>query len=218
MAWRRQSRPRSRGRAGSVASATRSTWRPPAAKASSAPRQRDDDRQHQQEPAARDRLHDRGWMGHHGSAGSLPVLGRCVSARNVAEPVAWNRRSSRRNRQRCRRKRQRPWPVMTSACGTGSPPNPAAAPLCATTPKNVNTPEPMRLKARILRSGCGFVITPIEPETHGHGCAKPEHDRRAHDQASRSGGPATSRPSVTAIVRIIANSMARISGLAYAIG
>jgi hypothetical protein len=51
-------------------------------------------------------------------------------------------------------------PVMTSACGTGSLPNPAAAPLRATTPKNRKTPVPRRLKARIFRSGCGFVIMP----------------------------------------------------------
>ena len=56
----------------------------------------------------------------------------------------------------------------------------------------------------------------IEAETCSHGGAQPEHGRGAHEPASRSGGPATSRPSVTAIVRVIANSMARIKGLAYA--
>jgi len=44
-------------------------------------------------------------------------------------------------------------PVMTSACGTGSPPNPAAAPLRATTPKNRNTPPPNR-RPSILSERC----------------------------------------------------------------
>ena len=51
-------------------------------------------------------------------------------------------------------------PVMTSACGTGSPPNPAAAPLRATTPNTKKTPVPRRLKATILRSGWGCTIRP----------------------------------------------------------
>jgi len=40
---------------------------------------------------------------------------------------------------------------------------PAAAPLRATTPNSRNTPFPSRLKARILRSGWGFTMSPNNP-------------------------------------------------------
>ena len=44
-------------------------------------------------------------------------------------------------------------PVITIACGTGSACNPAAAPFRATMPNTRKTPLPIRLNARILRSG-----------------------------------------------------------------
>src|SRR5262245_54931081 len=112
---------------------------------------RDDDRQHQQKSARRRRLQNEGGGGHHASAGSAASARSRASARSVAEPVAWNSRSSSAT-DRAVAAKATTMPVMTSACGTGSPPNPDAAPRRATTPKNTNTPLPSRLKATILRS------------------------------------------------------------------
>src|SRR5437868_1761189 len=62
---------------------------------------------------------------------------------------------------------------MTIACGTGSPPTPTAAPLRATTPNNRNTPPPIKLKARILRSGWGCTVRPNRPRPTSTALQKP---------------------------------------------
>ena len=90
-------------------------------------------------------------------------------------------------------------PVMTSACGTGSAPSPAAAPRRAMTPNSRNTPLPRRLKARILRSGCGIGDEAEQSKSHQRGGANSEQRRDVHRCWIRSGGPAASRPSVTPI-------------------
>src|SRR5262249_8638224 len=110
-----------------------------------------DKHKHQQEPARGRRVQNRGRMRHHAALGSVFALGG-ASARRVAEPVTWNSRSNSAT-ARAAAAKATTIPGMTSAWGTGSPPNPEAAPLRATTPKTRNTPLPSRLKARILRSG-----------------------------------------------------------------
>jgi hypothetical protein len=92
---------------------------------------------------------------------AAPALA-AASARSVAAPAAWNSRSSNAT-ARAVAEKATTIPVMTSACGTGSPPNPAAAPRRATMPKNKNAPAPRRLKARIFLRGCGWVIRPYRP-------------------------------------------------------
>ena len=62
------------------------------------------------------------------------------------------------------------------------------------TPNSKNTPPPSRLKARILRSGCGCTISTEQAEAHQAAPHSPYSVARAHRRASRSGGPATSRP------------------------
>jgi hypothetical protein len=51
-------------------------------------------------------------------------------------------------------------PVMTMACGTGSPLKPAPAPRRAMTPNSRKMPPPSRLKARMRRSGSACSTTP----------------------------------------------------------
>ena len=140
-----------------VASATRSTWRPPAAKASSTPATGTTIDSTSRNPPVVVTASRAGAASGVGRLGASRSPG--ASARSVAEPVAWNSRSSSAT-ARAVAEKATTIPVMTSACGTGSPPNPAAAPLRATTPKSRNTPLPSRLKARILRSGWGFTIRP----------------------------------------------------------
>ena len=115
--------------------------------------------------------------------------GRCPRAvarasRSVAEPVASNSRSSSATASAVAEKATT-IPVMTSACGTGSPPKPAAAPLRATTPNSRNTPLPSRLKARILRSGWGLRDQAVEPEPH----QPPRRTARTASRRSSSGAP-----------------------------
>ena len=131
----------------------------------------------------------------------------------MAEPVAWNNRSSSAT-ARAVAEKATTIPVITSACGTGSPPNPVAAPLRATTPNSTNTPLPTRLKARIFRNGCGFVITPVKPEADERGAREADQGRRGHRSPFRCGVPTSSMPSVAAIETIIATSIVRISALA----
>jgi hypothetical protein len=66
-------------------------------------------------------------MGRHASAGLAASARSRASARSVAEPVAWNSRKSSAIARAVAAKATT-IPVMTSACGTGSPPKPAAAP------------------------------------------------------------------------------------------
>jgi hypothetical protein len=90
--------------------------------------------------------------------GSVPGLPD-ASVLRVAEPATSNSRSKSAI-ARAVAEKATTMPVMTSACGIGSPPKPAAAPRRATTPKNKNAPPPSRLKARTLRSGWGLAIRP----------------------------------------------------------
>src|SRR5262249_55985861 len=54
----------------------------------------------------------------------------------------------------------------------------------------------------------------VQAEPDRRSGAEAEYRRSAHRRALRSGAPAISRPSVTAMVRVIATSIATISGLA----
>ena len=105
-------------------------------------------------------------------------------------------------------------PVMTSACGIGSPPNPAAAPRRATTPKSKNTPAPSKLNARTLRSGWGSHDQPVQTETHEAGTAQAKQCRRTHPRGSRCGGPMTSKTSIAVIDNVTGSSIAMISNFA----
>src|SRR5262249_31048802 len=58
----------------------------------------------------------------------------------------------------------------------------------------------------------------VQPETRRRRAEQPERGRGAHRSALRPGAPASSGPSVPAIVSVIGTWMARISGLAYASG
>jgi len=113
-------------------------------------KQRHDERQDEQETARRRRFR----KGDRQAGGSLGS-----GAASVAAPVASCRRWTRATASAVAEKATT-IPVMTSACGTGSPPMPSAAPRRATTPKSRKTPLPIRLNARILRSGCGLTIRP----------------------------------------------------------
>ena len=98
-----------------------------------------------------------------------------------------------------------------------------AAEACRRTPAGDDAEEQEHAAAEQIESEnlaerLGIRDQAVEPEPHRHRCAQPEHRRGAHHQALRSGAPASSRPSVTAIVSVIATSIVTISGLAYAMG
>jgi len=94
--------------------------------------------------------------------------GRCsdcasgASVESVTEPLSSNSRRSSATASAVA-ENATTMPVISSACGTGSPAMPAAAPLRATAPSRTNTPLPITLNARILRSGCGLTISPKRP-------------------------------------------------------
>src|SRR5262249_4544694 len=115
-------------------------------------RHRHDQRQDQQESTGRrHRVEDRSRMRHQASLVASPTAGE-ASTCSVAEPVAWNSRSSSATAMAVAEKAPT-MPGMTTAGGPVSAPTPAAAPVRATTPKNTNAPLPSRLKPSILRSG-----------------------------------------------------------------
>ena len=78
------------------------------------------------------------------------------------------------------------------------------------------TPLPTTLKARILRSGCGFTIRPYRPEADQHRRAQPEQRRRVHRRCAarlRRAGEQQRRGSARASASARA-SMTTISGFA----
>ena len=75
-----------------------------------------------------------------------------ASGLSVTWPVSSNSRNTRATASALAAKATT-MPVITIACGTGSACNPAAAPFRATMPNTRKTPLPIRLNARILRSG-----------------------------------------------------------------
>jgi len=79
---------------------------------------------------------------------ALEVRSRRVGGATYQVPV-----EVRTDRSRALAAKATTIPVITIACGTGSACNPAAAPFRATMPNTRKTPLPIRLNARILRSG-----------------------------------------------------------------
>jgi energy-converting hydrogenase Eha subunit H len=118
---------------------------------------RQDDRQHEQEPARR-RCEG---IDRHRHSVSFPLPGGLVHAsdRSVTRPVSSKSRSTKAIASALAAKATT-MPVITIDCGTGSAGNPAPAPLRAMMPNSKKTPLPIRLKARILRSGWGLVMRP----------------------------------------------------------
>ena len=145
--------------AGMVARAIRSTFRPPLTKASSTAATGTKIESTSRNPPA---VATSGTWAEPGIIRRWNRRRRCSPARSalsVVDPVAL-KNCSRSATASAVPAAATTIPVMTSACGTGSPLNADTAPLRATTPNNRNTPLLRRLKARILRSGCGLAMTP----------------------------------------------------------
>ena len=178
---------------------------------------RDDDRQHQQEAArGRYRVQRRGGGQHQPPDGSEPALGGAPLL-SVVEPAVWNSRSNERDRQsRCGKRdndagnhqglRHR---VIADARRCAPPSDDAEQEEHAAAEQIEGDDLAKRLRIRDQA---------VEPKSDRGGGAQSEHRHAAHRFALRSGAPASSRPRVAAIVRIIATSMPRISGLASAGG
>jgi len=75
-----------------------------------------------------------------------------------------------------------------------------------------------QIEGEDLAERLGIRDQAIKTEPNCHGGGQSEHGRGAHGPALRSGAPAIRRPSVAAMVSVIATSIVRISGLAYATG
>src|SRR5271165_1179212 len=115
------------------------------------------DREHQQRSARRPRK-SRRRLDHEALAPSPGGLAG-ASGSSVTLPVSsWSRRI--RATASALAAKATTMPVITIACGTGSKGKPPAAPLRATMPNTRKVPLPIRLKARILRSGCGLTMRP----------------------------------------------------------
>ena len=197
---------------GRVARAIRSTFRPPATNATSTLATGTKIESTSRNPPAVCHIRKLGWIRHHSWMESV-ALPATVSALSVSDPVSSKSRSKSATASAVPAAATT-IPVMTSACGTGSPLNAVPAPLRATTPKNRKTPLLRRLKARIFRKRLRIHNHPVEAETRRPRAAEAEYHRRGHGPGSLSDGPAISRASVTATVNVIANSIARSSGLA----
>ena len=182
-----------------VTSAIRSTWRPAGDESEQHTRQRDDDRQHQQ----------RGRIGRHGSAdGSWRVS--AVTGRLEESQQQGNRQGRRGKGDDDSRDDQRLRDRIAAEPGRRAPARDDA--------EDQEHAAAEQIEGEDLAQRLGIRDQAVEPEPHRDGRAQPEYGRRAHGSALRSGAPAISRPSVTAIVSVIATSIARISGLAYATG
>src|SRR5215510_9765832 len=112
-------------------------------------------REHEQQSTGRRHVVNWHRMQHLNARSSASALVGASSV-SVTVPVAWNNRSSSAT-ARAVAENATTMPVISKPCGTGSPAKPAAAPRRAIAPNNRNTPLPITLKARSLRSGCGFV-------------------------------------------------------------
>ena len=69
----------------------------------------------------------------------------------------------------------------------GSPAKPAAAPRARDDAEHRKTPLPSRLKARILRSGCGLNDQAVQAEADQRGAAQPEQRGRRSSSAAPVG-------------------------------
>ncbi len=98
-------------------------------------------------------------------------------------------------------------PVMTSACGIGSPPNPAAAPRRATTPNSREHAGAKQVKRDHLRSGCGSRSARTDPDPPRTALHRPYSVAEFIRCRSRCGGPATSKASIAAIDSVTGSSI-----------
>ena len=197
-----------------VASAMRSAWRPPATKATSTLTTGTTSASTSRNPPVVVTVCRR--IRHQGSVGSVPALVGGVGAQR-RRAGGLEQPQQQRDRQRGRgkgdddtRDDQRLRHRVAAEARRRAPARNDA--------EEQEHAAAEQIESEDLAERLGIRDQAVEPEADRHRGAQPEHRRGVIAQALRSGAPASSRPSVAAIVSVIATSIVRISGLAYATG
>ena len=105
-------------------------------------------------------------------------------------------------------------PVISSACGTGSPPHPSAAPRRAIGAEQQEHAVADHVEREDLAQRLRVDDQAVDAEPDQRRRAQPEQRRRVSSLAARSGAPARIRASVSASEGSSAHSMTMISGFA----
>ncbi len=109
-------------------------------------------------------------------------------------------------------------PVMTSACGTGSPPSSGGRAPAGHDAEYQERAGAEKIERQDLAQRLGIGDQAEQAEPGQNRAANPEQRGGIHWRRIRCGVPNAKRPSVTPIDRVSATSTTMINGLAYPAG